>query len=166
MDKHERPYKCAEPGCASLQGFTYSGGLLRHQREVHKKNVATKINFMCPHAGCNRGIGQGFTRQENLKEHLRRRHPTSAEEAAAQADDGAEDLAGSGRESKRRRTDSDVKGERDIHEKAVRKLTERLSNLERRAPALKSSDEAEEKELESVDDLLLYWTNVPRTALE
>ncbi|BDD59788.1 hypothetical protein MPDQ_003820 [Monascus purpureus] len=72
MDKHDRPYKCLEPGCAKIQGFTYSGGLLRHQREVHKKNI--KKPLMCPYADCNRSTGTGFTRQENLKEHLRRRH--------------------------------------------------------------------------------------------
>ncbi|EHA18162.1 zinc finger protein 362 [Aspergillus awamori] len=74
MDKHDRPYKCMEPGCDKIQGFTYSGGLLRHQREVHKKNINAKKPLMCPYADCNRSTGNGFTRQENLKEHLRRRH--------------------------------------------------------------------------------------------
>ncbi|KAL4762697.1 putative C2H2 transcription factor [Aspergillus foveolatus] len=74
MDKHDRPYKCLEPGCDKIQGFTYSGGLLRHQREVHKKNVNAKKPLMCPYPDCNRSTGNGFTRQENLKEHLRRRH--------------------------------------------------------------------------------------------
>lgn len=63
-----------EPGCDKIQGFTYSGGLLRHQREVHKKNINAKKLMMCPYADCNRSTGHGFTRQENLKEHLRRRH--------------------------------------------------------------------------------------------
>ncbi|KKK20736.1 C2H2 transcription factor [Aspergillus rambellii] len=74
MDKHDRPYKCQEPGCDKIQGFTYSGGLLRHQREVHKKNINAKKPLMCPYPDCNRSTGNGFTRQENLKEHLRRRH--------------------------------------------------------------------------------------------
>ena len=74
MDKHERPYKCLEPGCDKVQGFTYSGGLLRHQREVHKKNVSTRAPLYCPHPTCNRSTGTGFTRKENLNEHLRRRH--------------------------------------------------------------------------------------------
>ncbi|KAF7713159.1 Zinc finger C2H2 type domain-containing protein [Penicillium ucsense] len=74
MDKHDRPYKCFEPGCDKIQGFTYSGGLLRHQREVHKKNNDSKKPLMCPYADCNRSTGNGFTRQENLREHLRRRH--------------------------------------------------------------------------------------------
>ncbi|KAJ5161609.1 hypothetical protein N7492_007001 [Penicillium capsulatum] len=74
MDKHDRPYKCYEPGCDKIQGFTYSGGLLRHQREVHKKNTDAKKPLMCPYPDCNRSTGNGFTRQENLREHLRRRH--------------------------------------------------------------------------------------------
>ena len=74
MHKHDRPYKCYEPGCDKIQGFTYSGGLLRHQREVHKKNTDAKKPLMCPYTDCNRSTGNGFTRQENLREHLRRRH--------------------------------------------------------------------------------------------
>lgn len=73
MDKHDRPYKCLDPECEKMQGFTYSGGLLRHQREVHKMHSKGK-KLMCPYPGCNRSSGKGFTRQENLKEHLRRLH--------------------------------------------------------------------------------------------
>ena len=74
MDKHDRPYKCTEAGCDKVQGFTYSGGLLRHQREVHKKNISTKAPLFCPYPNCNRHTGTGFTRKENLNEHIRRRH--------------------------------------------------------------------------------------------
>lgn len=75
MDKHERPYKCNEPTCEQNPGFTYSGGLLRHMREVHKKGVGpTRRPLYCPHANCIRSTGEGFTRRENLEEHLRRRH--------------------------------------------------------------------------------------------
>ena len=74
MDKHDRPYKCVEPGCDKIQGFTYSGGLLRHQREVHKKNISTRDPLFCPYPNCNRHSGNGFTRKENLNEHIRRRH--------------------------------------------------------------------------------------------
>lgn len=82
MDKHDRPYKCYEPNCDKIQGFTYSGGLLRHQREVHKKNTDAKKALMCPYGDCNRSTGNGFTRQENLREHLRRRHMHSDEAPA------------------------------------------------------------------------------------
>lgn len=84
MDKHERPYKCNAPGCEKLQGFTYSGGLLRHQREVHKMHGGTKKALYCPEPNCKRNSGSGFTRKENLSEHIRRVHrrQTSLSEGA------------------------------------------------------------------------------------
>jgi len=86
MDKHERPYKCEAAGCEKLQGFTYSGGLLRHQREVHKMHGGTKDPLYCPFATCKRSQGTGFTRKENRDEHVRRVH--------RRATDGAELLTG------------------------------------------------------------------------
>ncbi len=74
MDKHNRPYVCEEPGCEKIQGFTYSGGLLRHQREVHRQHGGPKASCMCPFRDCKRSTGVGFSRKENLSEHLRRVH--------------------------------------------------------------------------------------------
>ncbi|KAB2108306.1 hypothetical protein AG0111_0g2923 [Alternaria gaisen] len=74
MDKHDRPYKCNVKGCEKLQGFTYSGGLLRHEREVHKMHGGTKKSLFCPFHDCKRSSGAGFTRKENLAEHVRRVH--------------------------------------------------------------------------------------------
>ncbi|MCJ1432764.1 hypothetical protein MMC27_002121 [Xylographa pallens] len=74
MDKHTRPYVCGESGCEKIQGFTYSGGLLRHEREVHKQHGGPKAPRMCPHRDCKRSSGTGFSRKENLNEHLRRVH--------------------------------------------------------------------------------------------
>jgi hypothetical protein len=74
MDRHERPYKCREAGCELNPGFTYSGGLLRHQREVHRMHLSTKQPLFCPYPNCSRSSGNGFTRKENLEEHKRRRH--------------------------------------------------------------------------------------------
>ena len=74
MDKHERPYRCLVEGCENLPGFTYSGGLLRHEREVHGKHGGPKNTVNCPHPTCKRHTGKGFSRQENLNEHLRRVH--------------------------------------------------------------------------------------------
>lgn len=78
MDKHERPYRCEHEGCEKLSGFTYSGGLLRHQREVHNKHGGPKKTLNCPHQSCKRYTGKGFSRQENLNEHLRRVHTEGA----------------------------------------------------------------------------------------
>jgi len=74
MDKHDRPYKCHARGCEKLQGFTYSGGLLRHEREVHGLHGGTKKPLFCPHGDCRRSSGAGFTQRENLAEHIRRVH--------------------------------------------------------------------------------------------
>ena len=74
MDKHTRPYVCTLPGCEKIQGFTYSGGLSRHQREVHRQHGGPKASYMCPHKDCKRSTGNGFSRKENLQEHLRRVH--------------------------------------------------------------------------------------------
>lgn len=73
-DKHDRPYKCNVLGCEKLPGFTYSGGLLRHEREVHGKHGGPRKHLNCPHSTCKRHTGKGFSRQENLNEHLRRVH--------------------------------------------------------------------------------------------
>ncbi|CAK4034737.1 hypothetical protein SEPMUDRAFT_78740 [Lecanosticta acicola] len=81
MDKHDRPYRCPHPSCAKLQGFTYSGGLLRHEREVHGKHGGPKTQMMCPHPECKRHTGKGFTRKENLNEHLRRVHASKEDES-------------------------------------------------------------------------------------
>lgn len=83
MDKHERPYVCTVRGCEKVQGFTYSGGLLRHEREVHGKHGGPKKAFNCPHENCKRSSGKGFSRMENLQEHLRRVHTGATAAAAA-----------------------------------------------------------------------------------
>jgi hypothetical protein len=53
MDKHDRPFKCHEPDCNRDRGFTYAGGLSRHQREVHKKTSMDRRSC--------RGIGAAST---------------------------------------------------------------------------------------------------------
>ncbi|KAH6655909.1 hypothetical protein BKA67DRAFT_675913 [Truncatella angustata] len=89
MDKHERPYKCQVEGCEKLAGFTYSGGLLRHEREVHSKHGGPRNPLNCPHVTCKRHNGKGFSRLENLNEHLRRVHTHPV--PGVSGDDTAED---------------------------------------------------------------------------
>lgn len=95
MDKHDRPYKCAAEGCEKLPGFTYSGGLLRHEREVHGKHGGPKNSFYCPHPNCKRHAGKGFSRQENLNEHLRRVHTTQSGAMPPNSTEGETDDAAS-----------------------------------------------------------------------
>lgn len=93
MDKHDRPYRCPQPQCAKLQGFTYSGGLLRHEREVHGKHGGPKEQLRCTVPECKRHTGKGFTRKENLNEHLRRVHGITATTDASQLRQIAVDAA-------------------------------------------------------------------------
>ena len=60
-----------------LEGFTYSGGLLRHERDVHGQHGDPKDRLQCTVSSCKRHIGKGFTREEDLNEHIRRVHGTT-----------------------------------------------------------------------------------------
>ncbi|TRX97271.1 hypothetical protein FHL15_002065 [Xylaria flabelliformis] len=87
MDKHERPYKCLAVGCENIPGFTYSGGLLRHEREVHRKHGGPKNPLYCPHKGCKRHKDSSFARLENLNEHLRRCHTSNEFDSTTQTEE-------------------------------------------------------------------------------
>lgn len=108
MDKHDRPYKCMEPECEKMPGFTYSGGLLRHQREVHKMHSPAK-RLMCPHPDCRRSTGNGFTRHENLREHIRRLHRGVEVPIPRDVSDHSDSI--SEHQAKRRRLDGDAMGD-------------------------------------------------------
>jgi hypothetical protein len=82
MDKHERPYICTVSGCDHLQGFTSKGDLSRHQRIVHKLDSGQGSLWFCNEPNCARGPGggpnAGFSRSDNLADHIRRRHGQSS----------------------------------------------------------------------------------------
>ncbi|KAL8870804.1 MAG: hypothetical protein Q9174_003231, partial [Haloplaca sp. 1 TL-2023] len=108
MDKHTRPYICNLPGCEKIRGFTYSGGLARHQREVHRQHGGPKASYMCPHQDCKRSTGSGFSRRENLHEHLRRVHRQVADsEKTPQATTEASAQSAAPTRRRKRRVDDD-----------------------------------------------------------
>lgn len=148
MDKHERPYVCEEPECDNIRGFTYSGGLLRHQREVHRQHGGPKASCMCPYPDCKRHVGVGFSRKENLAEHLRRVHRDAGADETQKEGSGTTPTASgiSGTGKKRRRAvpedDGGDEDEADL-EQEVKKLKrqlqekdERLEKLERQVQLL------------------------------
>ncbi|KAI2624884.1 hypothetical protein GGR54DRAFT_539779 [Hypoxylon sp. NC1633] len=92
MDKHERPYKCNHPSCKNNLGFTYSGGLSRHGREVHGTGGGPPKSLLCPHKNCKRHEGKAFSRPENLNEHLRRVHTADKTNHASTAAESPEAL--------------------------------------------------------------------------
>ena len=75
MDKHERPYRCTIAGCDMARGFASKGELGRHNRTVHKLFGGRAGMLFCDE--CPRGPGggtAGFSRKDNLAEHMRRKH--------------------------------------------------------------------------------------------
>ena len=147
MDKHNRPYVCDEPECDNIRGFTYSGGLLRHQREVHRQHGGPKARCMCPYKDCKRSTGIGFSRKENLNEHLRRCHqPAKLKETKEAKEEQSPATAVEGatpQPRKRRRADedkdeqmtsedsSDAEGLRKEVKKLRRELAEKDERLKR-----------------------------------
>ncbi|THZ54339.1 hypothetical protein D6C86_09490 [Aureobasidium pullulans] len=168
---HERPYKCDKPQCAKLLGFTYSGGLLRHEREVHGMHGGPKEQLFCPIKHCKRHTEQGFTRRENLQEHLRRVHKlqdVDSVEAAAQdaptpgtapSDHDSED---EGRASKRKRM-SVVSQNEELPEEDVRAELKklRLDNFE-----LKRMWEAQREEIGEMKQQLKQLTTQQHIQLQ
>jgi hypothetical protein len=146
MDKHDRPYKCPAEGCEKLPGFTYSGGLLRHQREVHNLHGGPRKQLNCPHLNCKRYSGKGFSRQENLNEHLRRVHT----DGGAEAQDGAETEEETSERAgmKRKRTSSEnpsilqeiakLRKENEKLKRQAEQQNERTNNLLQQVQALQS----------------------------
>lgn len=132
MDKHDRPYKCPSEGCEKLPGFTYSGGLLRHEREVHNKHGGPRKQLNCPHENCKRHTGKGFSRQENLNEHLRRVH-TGGTPPAQNGEDTEEDGGEARAGMKRKRISRGNDEERD---QEVAQLRQENQELRRQIEAL------------------------------
>lgn len=64
---------------------------------------------MCPYDNCKRSSGGGFTRQENLNEHLRRVHQKVEQGAGEQQQ--ADQMANPVTPRKRRRLEEDQEGE-------------------------------------------------------
>jgi len=146
-DKHNRPYVCEERGCEKILGFTYSGGLLRHQREVHKQHGGPKARCVCPHKDCKRSTGTGFSRRENLVEHLRRVH-RGVEEVGGDQVATPTPTAGQGR--KRRREPSDEGAEEEVHQPPEtgkrRKLIKGADESNAKDPPADTTDDVGEPE--------------------
>ncbi|KAF2104055.1 hypothetical protein NA57DRAFT_50903 [Rhizodiscina lignyota] len=185
MDKHERPYRCERPECSKLQGFTYSGGLLRHQREVHNMHGGTGKRLFCPEPNCKRHTGSGFTRKENLQEHMRRVHrrTESISEASTTAVAAKTEEEVDGRYSslerdshlnsrkstmdtvtdvtKRKRDGSIVKPERFGDEDSpdsreeIRRLKTELTNRDERNRELEEQVQSQGERLKRLEELLM-----------
>lgn len=161
MDKHNRPYVCEEPGCEKIQGFTYSGGLLRHQREVHRQHGGPKASCMCPHRDCKRSTGTGFSRKENLSEHLRRVHrgvgnerdPSPAAPTALTSSSPLERSVPETGSRKRRRANDDDDDDEDDEMDAVNEPKDLRKQVRRLRKELQEKDERLKKLEQAVESL-------------
>lgn len=154
MDKHLRPYVCEEHECKSKRlGFTYSGGLTRHQKEVHGRLGGARGKCWCPHVGCKRNGGAGFSRRENLIEHLRRVHkgfPGSDEAVKSQSPAVAGGAAELGSGKKRQRTQQDEGLAQEASSSQTTSSNKQKKKKKRRRRFVEDDEEEEEEEEESV----------------
>ena len=125
---------------------------------MHQKHSGPKAPLMCPHQICKRSSGKGFTRRENLLEHLRRVHapgPAGSHQHQTSADphdDDAEPESPPAMSRKRKRSlgddeslpasyapavDSDD-GVGDLHEQ-VKRLKGQIDEKDRRLRDLEAS---------------------------
>ncbi|RYP70349.1 hypothetical protein DL769_004975 [Monosporascus sp. CRB-8-3] len=74
VDSHLKPYRCKMDSCENAR-FSSTACLLRHEREAHAMHGHGDKPYLCTYDGCDRALpGNGFPRQWNLKDHMRRVH--------------------------------------------------------------------------------------------
>ncbi|KAI1640142.1 hypothetical protein F4809DRAFT_516663 [Biscogniauxia mediterranea] len=74
VDSHLKPYRCKIESCENAR-FSSTACLLRHEREAHAMHGHGDKPYLCTYEGCDRAqAGNGFPRQWNLKDHMRRVH--------------------------------------------------------------------------------------------
>ncbi|KAM0268552.1 hypothetical protein ACHAQH_009944 [Verticillium albo-atrum] len=74
VDSHLKPYRCKDTSCENAR-FSSTACLLRHEREAHAMHGHGDKPFLCSYDGCDRALpGNGFPRQWNLRDHMRRVH--------------------------------------------------------------------------------------------
>lgn len=79
VDSHLKPYRCKVAPCEGAR-FSSTANLLRHEREVHGMHKHGDKPFLCPYSGCERNVpGNGFPRQWNLRDHVKRVHNNNSE---------------------------------------------------------------------------------------
>ena len=81
---------------------------------MHGKHGGPRRQLNCPHVNCKRHNGKGFSRQENLNEHLRRVHTDNValpEVEITEEEDKTEAGQKRKRAASRATTDSDIREE-------------------------------------------------------
>ena len=86
LDSHLKPYQCKFDKCSNTY-FSYIGGLIRHEREVHGMHGHEAESLLCEIEECKRAHkNYGFQSRYSLLEHLRRVHGYSVSEPSKNSD--------------------------------------------------------------------------------
>ncbi|PHH76140.1 hypothetical protein CDD80_1772 [Ophiocordyceps camponoti-rufipedis] len=102
VDSHMKPYRCKAESCEGAR-FSSTACLLRHEREAHGLHGHGEKPFLCMYEGCERAAaGNGFPRQWNLRDHMKRVHNDHGSTA------GSPPSATAGQPSKGRKRKTDV----------------------------------------------------------
>lgn len=82
IDSHLRPFVCKSDKCRDNR-FSSTACLLRHEREAHGLHGHGEKPYRCEYEGCDRALpGNGFPRNYNLLDHMKRVHGHQAESKA------------------------------------------------------------------------------------
>ncbi|KAI1826233.1 hypothetical protein F4861DRAFT_537339 [Xylaria intraflava] len=85
VDSHLKPYRCKAEACENAR-FSSTACLLRHEREAHAMHGHGDKPYLCTYEGCERATsGNGFPRQWNLRDHMRRVHNDNGNSVGTQA---------------------------------------------------------------------------------
>ncbi|KAK7928867.1 hypothetical protein PG985_005865 [Apiospora marii] len=74
VDSHLKPYRCKVDSCQNVR-FSSTACLLRHEREAHAMHGHGDKPYACIYEDCSRSLPEnGFSRNWNLRDHMRRVH--------------------------------------------------------------------------------------------
>lgn len=111
VDSHLKPYRCKVDSCENAR-FSSTACLLRHEREAHAMHGHGDKPYLCSYDGCDRALpGNGFPRNWNLRDHMRRVHNDNGSSVQAKA-------ASSPPPSSRKESSKGRKRKNDISESA------------------------------------------------
>ncbi|KAF4507462.1 hypothetical protein G6O67_003954 [Ophiocordyceps sinensis] len=75
VDSHLKPYRCKADSCEGARFSSTACLLRRHEREAHGLHGHGDKPYLCVYEGCERAVpGNGFPRQWNLRDHMKRVH--------------------------------------------------------------------------------------------